>query len=143
MEIQGRCFLATFLTLILPFTFLMLTKEKGYLVAWPIFGTSNQLLASLTLLAISVWLIRSGRNAIYSIVPMVFMMVVTLWSLILQFLPFLKSLPDLFAGGAIKPDALISGIFGIILFVLGIWLIFEAIKVLRLKPAITKITKTV
>jgi carbon starvation protein len=134
-------FLATLFTLVLPFTFLMLTKEKGYLVAWPIFGTSNQLLASLTLLAISVWLIRTGKNAIYSIIPMIFMMVVTLWSLVLFVLPFLNSLPDLFAGVIAKPEFLISGIFGIILFVLGIWLIFGAIKVLGLKPAKSQPTK--
>jgi carbon starvation protein len=128
-------FIATLITLSLPLEILLLTKTKGYLVAWPIFGTSNQLLASLILLAISVWLIRSGKNAIYSIIPMLFMMVVTMWSLVLQFLPFLKSLPDLFAGAAVKPDTLISGIFGIILFILSIWLIFEAINVLVLKPA--------
>ena len=128
-------FIATLITLSLPLEILLLTKTKGYLVAWPIFGTSNQLLASLTLLAISVWLIRSGKNAIYSILPMIFMMVVTIWSLVLQFLPFLKSLPDLFAGAVVKPDTLISGTFGIILFILSIWLIFEAINVLVLKPA--------
>jgi carbon starvation protein len=128
-------FIATLITLSLPLEILLLTKTKGYLVAWPIFGTSNQLLASLILLAISVWLIRSGKNAIYSIVPMIFMMIVTMWSLVLQFLPFLKSLPDLFAGVAIKPDTFISGVFGIILFVLSLWLIFEAINVLALKPA--------
>jgi len=134
LKSRAGAFLATFITLLLPFTILMLTKEKGYLVAWPIFGTSNQLLASLTLLAISVWLIRSGKNAIYSIIPMIFMMIVTMWSLVLQFLPFLKSLPDLLGGVAIKPNILISGIFGIILFILSIWLIFEAINVLGLKP---------
>ena len=130
-------FVATLITLALPLEILMITKTKGYLVAWPIFGTSNQLLASLILLVISVWLIRTGKNAIYTIIPMVFMMVVTMWSLVLQFLPFLKSLPDIFAGASVKPDTLISGIFGIILFVLSIWLIFEAIRVLRLKPAKT------
>jgi carbon starvation protein len=135
-------FLATLFTLVLPFTFLMLTKEKGYLVAWPIFGTSNQLLASLTLLAISVWLIRTGKNAIYSLIPMIFMMVVTLWSLVLFVLPFLNALPGLFAGVIIKPEFLISGIFGIILFVLGIWLIFEAIKVLGLRPQLANNSKT-
>ena len=134
LKSRAGAFLATFITLLLPFTILMLTKEKGYLVAWPIFGTSNQLLASLILLAISVWLIRSGKNAIYSIIPMIFMMIVTIWSLVLQFLPFLKSLPDLLGGIAIKTDILISGIFGIILFILSIWLIFEAINVLGLKP---------
>ena len=125
-------FAATFITLLLPFAFLMLTKEKGYLVAWPIFGTSNQLLASLTLLVVSVWLIRTGRNAIYTLIPMAFMMVVTLWSLVLQFLPFLASV---FAGKAVARDAAISGICGIILFVLSVWLAWEAINMLVLSPA--------
>ncbi len=49
---------ATLVSLGVPLVFLLLTKEKAYLVAWPIFGTSNQMLASLTLLVISVWLIR-------------------------------------------------------------------------------------
>ena len=120
-------FAATFFTLLLPFAFLMLTKEKGYLVAWPIFGTSNQLLASLTLLAVSVWLIRTGRNAIYTLIPMAFMMVVTLWALVLQFLPFLTSL---LAGKAVPRDAMISGICGIVLFALAVWLAWEAINVL-------------
>jgi len=133
LKTRTGAFLATFFTLLLPFTFLTLTKEKGYLVAWPIFGTSNQLLASLILLAISVWLIRTGKNAIYTIVPMIFMMVVTLWSLVLQFLPFLKSLPDLLGGIPVKPDTIISGICGIILFILSLWLIFEAINVLVIK----------
>jgi len=128
-------FAATFITLLLPFAFLMLTKEKGYLVAWPIFGTSNQLLASLTLLAISVWLIKTGRNAIFSLIPMAFMMVVTMWSLVLQILPFLKSLPGVFGGESIVLDALISGVCGIILFALSITLLWEAIRVLSLASA--------
>jgi carbon starvation protein len=125
--------LATLITLILPLFFLMSTKEKGYLVAWPIFGTSNQLLASLTLLAISVWLIKIGKNAIFAIIPMIFMLVMTLWSLILQILPFMDIVPDWIGGGTVKPDIVISGIFGIILFVLSLWLILEAITVLVLK----------
>jgi carbon starvation protein len=125
---------AAFISLALPFAFLMLTKEKGYLVAWPIFGTSNQLLASLTLLAISVWLIKSGRNAIYTIIPMIFMIGMTLWSLILLVLPFLKSVPDLLRGVAAQPDTLILGICGIILLVLSTLLIFEAVKALVVKP---------
>ena len=122
-------FIATFATLLLPFAFLMLTKEKGYLVAWPIFGTSNQLLASLTLLAISVWLIKTGRNALYTLIPMVFMLGVTLWALVLQVLPFVTGL---LAGKTIAQDALISGVCGIILFVLSICLVCEAIRILSL-----------
>jgi len=125
---------AALISLVIPFAFLTLTQEKGYLVAWPIFGTSNQLLASLILLAISVWLIRSGKNALYSVIPMIFMIGMTLWSLILLIEPFLNSLPNLFTGVSIKPDTLILGICGIILLILSVLLIFEAIRVLVLKP---------
>lgn len=127
-------FFAALISLIIPFAFLMLTREKGYIVAWPIFGTSNQLLASLTLLALSVWLIKSGKKAIYTILPMIFMIGITLWSLILLILPFLDSFSDFVRGTEVKPDTMISGICGIILLVLSVLLIFEAIKVLLLKP---------
>ncbi|MBI5788897.1 MAG: carbon starvation protein A [Candidatus Schekmanbacteria bacterium] len=118
-------YLAALITLALPFTFLMLTKEKGYLVAWPIFGASNQLLAGLVLLAVSVWLIRSGKNAVYTIVPMIFMLGITLWSLILLILPFGKGL---LSGGEIKPDLMISGICGLVLLGLSMLLIYEAVR---------------
>ena len=126
--------IATLATLALPLVFLMLTEEKGYLVAWPIFGTSNQLLAGLTLLAISVWLIRSGKNAIYTIVPMIFMLVMTLWSLVLQIIPFIRLFGGWIAGGTIMPDIVISGVFGIILLALSLALLFETAKVLIFKP---------
>ena len=122
-------FLAAIISLIIPFVFLMLTKEKGYLVAWPIFGASNQLLASLTLLAISVWLIKTGRNPVYTILPMLFMMIVTIWSLINLSTPLIKSLPDL-TQVKIVPDVLISGICGIILLCLSLVLLWEAARTL-------------
>jgi carbon starvation protein len=49
---------------------------------WTIFGTSNQLLAGLTLLGLTVWLKeRGGRVWLVTAIPMVFMMVMTLWAL--------------------------------------------------------------
>ncbi len=120
--------LATGLTLLLPLVFLMLTKEKGYVAAWPIFGTSNQLLASLTLLAVSVWLMRSGRNAIYTLLPMAFMLVMTLWALVTQILPFGRALA---AGTSMTADVVISGVMGSVLLVLAVWLLVEAWSALR------------
>ena len=84
---------AALICLIIPVLFLMFTKEKGYLLAWPIFGSSNQLLASLILLALSVWLIKIGRIPLYTILPMLFMMAMTIWSLISLTIPFLQALP--------------------------------------------------
>ena len=121
---------ATFITLSLPLAFLLLTKEKGYLVAWPIFGISNQLLASLTLLAVSIWLIRTGKRARFAVLPMFFMLVFALWALVLQIKPFVAALPALGGEGGMKPDVMISGVCGIILLVLSVWLIIEAVRVL-------------
>ena len=48
---------------------------------WPIFGSANQLLAALALLAVSVWLAHRARKHLFVLLPMVFMYVVTTSSL--------------------------------------------------------------
>jgi len=50
------------------------------MVIWPLFGASNQILAALTLLVISIFLMRLGRPAIYTLVPMIFIIVVAFWA---------------------------------------------------------------
>ncbi len=53
---------------------------SGGLTIWPLFGSTNQILASLTLLVISVMLIKLGRPARYTLIPMVFVLVTSAWS---------------------------------------------------------------
>jgi len=48
---------------------------------WPIFGSANQLLAAIALLTATVWLYKTGVNPMFTLIPMVFMFVVTLTSL--------------------------------------------------------------
>lgn len=124
LKSRTGAFVATFATLLLPLIFLTLTREKGYLVAWPIFGTSNQLLASLTLLAVSVWMKNTGRNPLIAIIPTVFMLVMATWALVLQIIPFVKSF-----GQPVKPDVMISGVVGIVLMGLCLWLVTAAVAV--------------
>ena len=52
----------------------------GGMVIWPLFGASNQILASLTLLTVSIFLMKLGRPAVYTLVPMVFIIVVAFWA---------------------------------------------------------------
>jgi carbon starvation protein len=125
-------FVATAASLALPLAFLLLTKEKAYLVAWPIFGTSNQLLASLTLLAVSIWLLMTGKKAIYALVPMIFMFVMTMWSLFNLIMPFAKSLPAIIRGQSVKIDIVIAGVCGIVFLLLSLLLIKEAVQSLLL-----------
>jgi carbon starvation protein len=121
---------ATFISLLIPLAFLLLAKEKAYLLAWPIFGTSNQMLASLTLLALATWLIHCGKKAYYVILPMVFMVAMTMTALILQIVPFVRSLGEIANGGTVKPDVMISGVCGIVLLAMSSLLIYTASKTL-------------
>lgn len=57
---------------------------SGGLLIWPLFGTTNQLLAGLTLLVVTVMLVRLGRPTRYTLVPLVFLLVMTLAALLIQ-----------------------------------------------------------
>lgn len=63
----------------------------GGMLIWPLFGASNQILAALTLLVVSIFLMRLGRPAIYTLVPMVFIIVVAFWASALQLIGFYNS----------------------------------------------------
>jgi len=52
----------------------------GGMLIWPIFGASNQILASLTLLVLSVYLMRLKRPSIFTLAPMVFMVFMAFWA---------------------------------------------------------------
>ncbi len=60
----------------------------GGMIIWPLFGTTNQLLASLTLLVISVILLRLGRPVIYTLLPLTFVLLMATWALLIQLRDF-------------------------------------------------------
>lgn len=81
---------------------------------WPLFGSANQMLGALALLAVSIWFIRTGVKSLFTLIPMLAMFFITLSALIvLMYQNFLVS------------NWLLT-ISGFILFVLCIFLIFEA-----------------
>ncbi len=87
-NVWGRI-VATVATLAMPAFCVSLTVRDesgniipGWKIFWTIFGTSNQLLAALTLLGLTIWLKRMRYNWWVSFIPMCFMMVMTLWSLV-------------------------------------------------------------
>ncbi|MBT2682462.1 carbon starvation protein A [Bacillus sp. ISL-37] len=91
----------------------------GYLL-WPLFGTSNQLLAGVSLLLVSIWLKRQGRNYLVTFIPMVFVFFMTLWAMIQQVV-FQWS-----GYGSGELNMLLFGIGGLIL-IFVFWIIIEAI----------------
>ncbi len=56
----------------------------GGMIIWPLFGTTNQLLAGLTLSIISVMLIRLGRPAWFTAVPLAFLLTMSVYALLVQ-----------------------------------------------------------
>ena len=70
-------YFATIITLVLAY---LLTKV-GYAEIWPLFGSANQLLSVLALVACAVFLKKTKRQGWMLWVPMVFMMAVTFTAL--------------------------------------------------------------
>jgi carbon starvation protein len=60
----------------------ILAVTNGYKLIWPVFGASNQLLAALALIAITVWLNLSGKKSWYTLIPAVIMVITTISALI-------------------------------------------------------------
>ena len=60
----------------------------GGLSIWPLFGSTNQILAAMTLLVISVMLIKMGRPARYTLIPMIFVLVTSSWAAVIKLMEF-------------------------------------------------------
>lgn len=73
--------LGTILTVGVPALILWTTPEGGYIKFWTLFGASNQLLAALTLLAISLWLYEAKKRIAFTLIPMIFVLITTLTAL--------------------------------------------------------------
>ena len=73
------------------FFMLLLAWNQGYKLIWPLFGATNQLLAALTLISVTVWLHRRGRKTWYTLAPAVVMMVTTIaalsYYLVVEYIP--------------------------------------------------------
>ncbi len=62
---------------------LFLVSTGTFNLLWQLFGSSNQLLAALALMMISLWLVSEGRRAAFAAVPMAFMFVTTIGALLM------------------------------------------------------------
>ncbi|NIV43248.1 MAG: carbon starvation protein A [Candidatus Dadabacteria bacterium] len=90
---------------------------SGGFLLWPLFGATNQLVGGLTLLVASIYLWKTGRPVIYTLVPMVFLILITIGSMILNFQAFVNN-PLLLVLSAI-------------VLALAVWLLLEAFIVYK------------
>ncbi len=100
----------------------------GYSNIWALFGAANQLLAALGLLAVAAWLGNIGRNNKMFFIPMAFMLVVTVTSLIFT---IKSNVTAIMAGGAGLGWCYIRSILATLLVILAIVLMVEGVKTIK------------
>ncbi len=85
---------------------------------WTVFGAANQLLAALSLFVITAYLVKVRGKYMVSLIPAVFMSIITLWALVYQSLNMIKTHPNI-----------IALLFAICLFLLGLFVSLSSLAV--------------
>jgi carbon starvation protein len=92
---------------------------SGGLLIWPLFGTTNQLLAGLTLSIVAVMLMRKGRPVTVVVLPLVFILIVSVYALVVQMGEFWAS------------ENWLLLVLDVIIFVAAVWVIVEAVSAMN------------
>ncbi len=111
-----------------------------FLQIWVVFGAANQLMASLALLLITLWLMSKGKNYQWTFWPFVFMFVTTIFALLYKaYEAFFINLPKVealaksqgFTPGQVTIANVIIGIVALILVVAALFLAYDALNAIR------------
>lgn len=102
----------------------------GYNNVWPLFGSANQLLAALVLIALAVFLKTTGRTGVTLYIPMFTMLIVTFTALIQKTVALVKNITN--GQATFLVDGL-QFIVAILLMVLGVMVAFSCLKKLFVK----------
>jgi carbon starvation protein len=101
------------------FAFFKVDGKPAGLFLWALFGTTNQILAAMTLLAATVYLFRKQRPYLYTMLPMLLVLCATLWAMS-------HNLVNYVANGQWGLTAVGATIMG-----LALWVCVEAVVVLK------------
>ncbi|MGN0337587.1 MAG: carbon starvation protein A [Lachnospiraceae bacterium] len=124
-KVVTNAWFATILTLVLAF---MLAKV-GYAEIWPLFGSANQLLSVLALVACAVFLKKTKRQGAMLWVPMFFMMAVTFTALTMTIVKLVSALTTT----GLTLGSTMQLIFAVLLLILGVIVAIQGIKKLTEK----------
>ena len=85
---------------------------------WPIFGSANQLVASLVLISVSAYLMTRGRNYVFTIIPALLMLVTTMGALVFKIMQFQGVLPG-------ERKSTLLTVISAVLIVLGLFVVYK------------------
>ena len=98
--------------------------KAGYQNIWPLFGSANQLLSALALIAVSVYMKKTKRKGFMLWLPMVFMLAVTLTALVMKMIELIS---------APTPGNMLQLAFAAALFTLGVLVAIQGLRKLTQK----------
>jgi carbon starvation protein len=94
---------------------------QGGLALWPLFGTTNQLVAGVTLLIVSIWLKKQGRPYFYTLIPMIAVSAVTAWAMTGNLIDYYANFEELW----------LLSLSGTLILALDLWILLEGWSALR------------
>ena len=120
LKIVTNSYFATALTLVLSY----LLAKVGYAEIWPLFGSANQLLSVLALVACAVFLKKTKRQGCMLWIPMVFMMAVTFTALSMTIVKLSKA----FVSTGLTLGTTLQLVFAVLLLILGVLVAIQGVK---------------
>ncbi|MCF8226207.1 MAG: carbon starvation protein A [Bacteroidales bacterium] len=91
---------------------------QGAMLLWPLFGSLNQLMAALALGIVTVYLHVKGKPVIYTFIPMIFVLALTLWAMVENSMQFIGD-----------REYLLGGLSVLVIILTG-WLTFSSLAAL-------------
>jgi len=118
--LNNRC-VATFLAVsaIGFFAFFELNGKPAGLFLWTLFGTTNQILAGLTLLTVTIYLYRKKKPILYTLLPMLLVLGTTIAGMIMGMFD------------AVGKEQWTVAMVGFSIFSLAVWVLIEALIVVK------------
>ena len=120
LKVVTNKYFATILTLVLAY----LLAKVGYAEIWPLFGSANQLLSVLALVACAVFHKKTKRQGCKLWIPMFFMMAVTFTALTMTIIKLVK----LFATTGLTLGSGLQLVFAVLLLLLGVIVAIQGVK---------------
>lgn len=127
LKVLTNKYFSTIITLVLAY----LLAKVGYAEIWPLFGSANQLLAVLALVACAVFLKKTKRQGFMLVIPMLFMMAVTFTALVMS----IYKLFTAFVTTGLSLGNTLQLIFAVLLLGLGVIVAIAGIKKLSEKDS--------
>lgn len=126
LKVVTNKYFATIITLVLAY----LLCQVGYAEIWPLFGSANQLLSVLALVACAVFLKKTNRQGVMLWIPMFFMMAVTFTALTMTIVKLSKA----FVTTGLTLGNTLQLIFAVLLLILGVIVAIQGVHKLLEKP---------